>query len=155
MEGRVGKALAGLWRDIVRYKNVGIVLVLYYIVSHFLFGAFCPSVVVTGFPCPGCGLTRAALFTVTGQWTRAWNINPLIFGWLFFVLYAMWRRYWMGQEVKGWKKITIFLCLLMIAVFALRMYFYFPSRPPMSYTGGNLFEKIVPNYGETIKKLIY
>ena len=37
----------------------------------------CPFKAVTGVPCPGCGLTRAALALVHGQVRTALWINPL------------------------------------------------------------------------------
>lgn len=37
----------------------------------------CPWLALTGQPCPGCGLTRAALAAGRGQWGRSWQLNPL------------------------------------------------------------------------------
>ncbi|MGA2116457.1 MAG: DUF2752 domain-containing protein [Bryobacteraceae bacterium] len=30
----------------------------------------------TGLPCPACGMTRAAVLAVHGQWCRAWQMSP-------------------------------------------------------------------------------
>ncbi len=155
MYKRMIRMFGRMWEDVLRYKTIGLVLIGYYLVSHFFFDAFCPSVVFTGFPCPGCGMTRSAIYVITGQFARAWNMNPLIYGWVLFGLYAFVMRYWFARPVKGWKTIIGILCIAMIAVFLYRMYLYFPNQPPMSYTGGNLFEKIVPGYGENVRKLIY
>ena len=35
----------------------------------------CPLRSVTGWPCPGCGLTRSALATLTGQWAEAIHLH--------------------------------------------------------------------------------
>ena len=37
----------------------------------------CPFALVTGLPCPGCGMTRAALALLGGELTRAVELHPL------------------------------------------------------------------------------
>jgi hypothetical protein len=39
----------------------------------------CPTAALTGLPCPGCGLTRAALALLGGDPSRAAQLHPLIF----------------------------------------------------------------------------
>lgn len=39
----------------------------------------CPIRLLTGFPCPGCGGTRAIGAICNGQFERAWELNPLSF----------------------------------------------------------------------------
>jgi hypothetical protein len=36
----------------------------------------CPFRVLTGLPCPGCGLTRSWVHLAHGQWDAAWFANP-------------------------------------------------------------------------------
>lgn len=53
---------------------------------------FCPFRWLTGWPCPGCGMTRAFGALVQGQWERALSLHPLspivALGWLLFGLSA-------------------------------------------------------------------
>lgn len=37
----------------------------------------CPFAAVTGWPCPGCGMTRACLALLQGQWDAAVHFHPL------------------------------------------------------------------------------
>jgi len=46
--------------------------------------SLCPFKMLTGFPCPGCGLTHAFCNISHGQFQRAWQANP--FGFLFYAL---------------------------------------------------------------------
>lgn len=155
MKTRLKQVAERVWKDIQTYKILGIALLIYYIFTELVFSAFCPSVIFTGFPCPGCGMTRAALFVLTGQFERAWNINPMIFGWILFAGYAGVQRYFLGKKVKGWKTILVILSVCMIGLYIFRMYRYFPNKPPMTFTGGSLFEKLLPGYGKMIREFIY
>lgn len=38
----------------------------------------CPSAGMLGLPCPGCGLTRATLLLVQGEFSRALALHPLV-----------------------------------------------------------------------------
>ena len=155
MKERCKQAAGRLWKDICAYKMIGIVLIIYYLLVEFIFSAFCPLVIVTGFPCPGCGITRACLFVITGQFARAWNMNPFIYGWILLAVYVGVQRYLLGRKAKGWQGLLAVLAVAMIVFYFYRMYRYFPNKPPMSYTRGNLFEKILPGYDRLIRKLIY
>ena len=46
--------------------------------------SLCPFKMLTGYPCPGCGLTHAFCNISHGQFQRAWQANP--FGFLFYAL---------------------------------------------------------------------
>lgn len=48
----------------------------------------CPVRSVIGIPCPGCGLTTAAVALVRGELSTAFHANPLIFGLAAFTVAA-------------------------------------------------------------------
>lgn len=149
---RVRVVVMRLWRDICDCK-VGIVaFIVYYIVVHAVFHAFCPSVILTGLPCAGCGMTRA-VFLLTGQFGRSWRIHPMAFPVLLFLFYCVIMRYILGRRIKGLKTGIVILCLCMLAVYGYRMCMVFPDRAPYVYTAGNLLEKQVPFYRELLHKL--
>jgi hypothetical protein len=39
----------------------------------------CPVRLLTGFPCPGCGTTRAIGAISSGDFEQAWSLNPIAF----------------------------------------------------------------------------
>ncbi len=150
MKINLKQAADRVWKDVKEYKWLGIVLVTYYLLMELVFSAFCPLVIITGFPCPGCGITRAFFCVLTGQFQRAWSLNPLIYAVILTALYAGVQRYLLGRKVRGLKKIICIVAVLMILVYGYRMYCYFPGRPPMSITRGSLFERTLPGYSEIL-----
>lgn len=153
MKTQLKQTVQVLWRDIKEYKWLLLSLPAYYFVVRMIFSAFCPLVILTGFPCPGCGMTRAFLFVLTGQFSRAWKMNPLVYGWVIFFLYAFVQRYVRRTRIKGWQMFLALLLAAMLLSFGYRMYRYFPLRPPLSYTRGNMMERIFPDYITVIKRI--
>ena len=58
MKKNVGVILKRIGRDIRQYKWAGAAFLIYYIVVKAVFHAFCPLLILTGLPCPGCGTVR-------------------------------------------------------------------------------------------------
>lgn len=48
----------------------------------------CPVRILTGYPCPGCGGTRAMGSIALGQFDQAWSLNPIAF--LFAIASIAW-----------------------------------------------------------------
>ena len=46
----------------------------------------CASRQIIGYPCPGCGLTRAFIALLHGQWRQAWHYNPGVYVVVFMVI---------------------------------------------------------------------
>ena len=77
-----------------RVSRLGILFVVWLIVreASLRTGGFedgpvvCPIRLLTGYPCPGCGGTRAIGALCVGQFERAWSLNPVTFVLCFMVL---------------------------------------------------------------------
>lgn len=93
--------LAGFTKDgrvhLSSYLNPGSSLLLIWIVLFLLFHlffsvdkvidclpVFCPFKILTGIPCPGCGMTRAFLAFAEGDFLMAFQYNP--FSTLLFII---------------------------------------------------------------------
>lgn len=140
-----------VFADIKRYWIIVACILVAYIVLRKVRGAFCPSVIIFGLPCPGCGVTRAALYVLKGQFAEAFYINPGVYLWIAFLLYIIVVRYIMGKPLKHAMLFITIIAILMIARFAYGMYMYYPMRPPFSYTGGNVMEDIIPDYMHMVR----
>lgn len=138
------KAVYGrIRRDVLKYRKPMLLFIGYYMIVKQIFRAFCPLVIMTGFPCPACGMTRAFIFLATGQFARSWNVHPMAVFWALFAIYIIVMRYFFGKQVKGFRTITALLFAAMIILYIYRMATIFPDRPPMSYTRNNMLEKLI------------
>ena len=74
----------------------------------YLLGAGCLIQRVTGFPCPGCGMTRAALALVKGDFAGAMALHGMV--WSLPLVGALWL--WDGRPFRaGWLNVTLIIVL--------------------------------------------
>lgn len=140
--------------DIKEYHKGIIALCVYYISARLVFRAFCPMVILTGLPCPGCGLSRAVWFLITAQPIRAFRLHPLGAFWLLLILYFLINRYIRGRKItRGFVAFLMILALATLILYCYRMLTVFPDRPPLSYTGRNMLERIIPGYRQKVISL--
>jgi hypothetical protein len=71
--------LLGLRSPLVR--RVSVVAVIGALLGAATFGGLpvCPTAGLLGIPCPGCGLTRATLAVLRGDFAGAFGFHPLVF----------------------------------------------------------------------------
>ena len=111
--------------------------VLYAFVMNVLLGGTCPVKLLTGIPCPGCGMTRALFYLFAGNWALSFQMHPLAAVWVAFGLYLAVMRYWYKKKPKGMLLILILLCAVMFGVYLYRMLTIFPNQEPMTYGNAN------------------
>lgn len=151
---KYSKQIAGRVRkDIREFGAVCMVIIVYMAVFTIFFGTSCPIRLFTGLPCPGCGITRAAILLLAGRWQQAWDMNPVIFPVALAAFYYGINRYFLGRRAKEMKWIILGISAMLVAVYVMRMSRYFPDRVPYSYLNGNVLERIVPAYREILRTL--
>lgn len=151
---RAEESIKRIAKDIREYGWAGIVFLAYYLVVHSFQSAFCPLLRLTGIPCAGCGLTRAFLYFFTGQWERAAYIQPMVFPIVVFLLYCGYFRYIRGSKIKGFTSLFILLITVMLLLYGVRMYLYFPDRVPYVYMRDNVLSHKAPAYEGLVNRLI-
>lgn len=150
-----GRAIAArVGQDIRSYGGFVLLFLLYDLASHLLFGAFCPYRILTGLPCPGCGMTRSVVCFALGQFSRGWQYSPLGIFWLLLALYFCVARYLLGKPAKGLLPAAGVLIGMMIVFYLYRMYRFFPGEVPMEYTRGNLLERVIPGYFGLLQEML-
>lgn len=115
--------------------------------AYILFGRYflyslCPSVLVTGFPCPGCGMTRAMFAISRGDFAAAWELHPFSFVLIWYCLCLGVRRYFLMKDCKRYFKYLAVIFFGMLLFYVYRMICYFPGTPPMSYYYGSMLYRL-------------
>lgn len=99
------------------------------ITGIFLFGGgLCVFRLVTGFPCPGCGMTRALVSLLRGDIPAALGFHPLVFT-LPVIFYLLLRNMfpclfpWSGDRryQRAETTLCIVLTVLFLTVYAVRL----------------------------------
>ena len=138
------KRLKLLLNDIKSAKWAIVLIIAYFVLLRRILHSMCPMVLLTGFPCPGCGLTRAGFAVLSLDFGTAWRIHPFIYA--FAVLTVMFgiNRYVLCKKKMPFLRVCLIVTLAAMLVFYMwRMYRYFPGEPPMSYYEGNLFQGMI------------
>lgn len=150
MRGYVKAVCGRISADIKEYGMAIVALMLYTFFANLVFHAFCPLIIFSGIPCPGCGVSRATAYFLTGRWRQAWQMNPMVFPIALAAVYFGWNRYLLGRKAVGIKAIIIALLVLMIVVYGVRMYLYYPDRVPYVYTEDNMLARLYSYYQQII-----
>ena len=140
-------------QDIKNLWPAAIAVIIYTVLVKLIFHAFCPMVVVTGFPCPGCGMTRSLFFLLTGRIGQSVWIHPMGIPIAGLICYFLWNRYILGRTAKGMKGLIIVAIVLLVVLYVWRMHLYFPSRPPYVYAEDNILAKTLPFYEQILHSL--
>ena len=118
-----------------------IAFLLYNIVVRTIFHAYCPFLIVTGFPCAGCGMTRAVFYILTGRIGRGMALNPAAPLWIVFLLLFFVERYVRGRMPGYIKLALVFVVLATFGIYLYRMICQFPGSPPLVYYRNNLIAR--------------
>lgn len=142
---------SNLKQDIRNYYKGVLLAAVYIIGANVLFGDMCPGVLLSGLPCPACGLTRAGIYVLTFQFERAWVMNPVIYVIGAFLLYFVICRYLLGKSVAGYKWMLWAILALLVSIYIYRMVNCFPEHvsagdypnTPMVYRQKNVLRMLI------------
>lgn len=89
-----------LKEDLYQIRFAVIPLILYCIFMQVFFGTVCPLKAFTHIDCPGCGLTHATFYLLTGKFQESIDANPTCMLWLFSIFLFLFDRYVKPLKVK-------------------------------------------------------
>lgn len=128
---KIHRLAASLWQQKILWLGLGIFLLLAWQVG----ATTCVFRSTLGIPCPGCGMTRAWLHVLHGEWQAALQQHPLF--WLVPPVLITWAAFhWRlprGKAARFNQNLLIGAGALMIAVYIIRMVLLFPHTDPMIY----------------------
>ena len=99
-----------------------VVLTIYGIVTQMIFGTVCPWAILTHFPCPACGLTRAGFCFITLHIREAMEWNAMICFWIPYLFYCLTERYVLGRKPRFMLGLAVGIALLTCIYFGIRIY---------------------------------
>lgn len=117
-DSRVKKGAAGLIRRAL--SCIGVLFVAW--LALYLLDIGCVFRLMTGIPCPGCGMTRAWLAALRLDFAAAFAYHPLF--WMVpiaFVLAFVREETTSGKVKRGIDIVIAVLCVLVIAVWIVRL----------------------------------
>lgn len=130
--------------DVLQARWAIIFIIAYFAFLRKFFYSTCPVVVITGFPCPACGMTRAAFQLINLDFSGAFKTQPFIYVVSIIMILFFVNRYILLKKTPEWLKWMTVCCVLgMIVFYIWRMITCFPGEPPMSYYQDNLLAKML------------
>ncbi|MBO5307497.1 MAG: DUF2752 domain-containing protein [Lentisphaeria bacterium] len=92
----------------------------------------------SGLPCPGCGLTRAGLALLRGDWRSSFYYHPLLLPIIFTLVTAAVPRWRIKKPL-----FYITMLVLLLGVYAVRMVLFFPHTEPMDFEYASLLGRVL------------
>lgn len=132
-----------IWADVRKYALAVFMYLIYYFTTLIIFHASCPMILLTGMPCPGCGMNRALLSIVTFRWGNAFYLNPVSFGWAVLIILVIVFRYFLGKTPKFLTVIFWVLIALLFVRYFYGLFHWFPNRIPYVYRRNNLLRYLI------------
>lgn len=129
-----------LKKDIREHWKAAVFMLTAVILLAGCFNGACISRIVTGLPCPACGMTRAALLFLSGHFEESFRLQPFFFALAAGVFFFAVERYILQRRKAG--RLLMCYAMVMLAAsfgfYVYRMVRYFPHTPPMTYNRDNL-----------------
>lgn len=108
-------------QDIYHLRLALAILFLYCLTTQLVFHTVCLFAIFTGFPCPACGMTRAFLLFLAGNFRFSFSLHPLTLPWILLLLYLAFFRYLGGSHAPFALPLVILLCLATFTCYLYRL----------------------------------
>ncbi len=124
------------------YRIKKIIIFIEVLAFFFFLDIGCIIKLLTGIPCPGCGITRAILLGLQGEIGFALQFHPLFPLTIFLLIIWLFREGEIFSNSKYDNIAWLFIGGLYLGVYIIRMKMLFPSIPPMDYNENSLLSQV-------------
>lgn len=122
---------------------VFLIIVIYAVLAHFFLGSSCLIYSTTGFPCPGCGGTRAFLSLIHGDFLESLKYHPLLIPALSILFADFIFSLVKGKPPRWFNRVLLALAVAIAIVYAARLILLFPHTEPMKYNDLAVLPRLV------------
>lgn len=98
---------------------------------------------VFGIPCPGCGMTRAFISLFKGNIKQAFYFHPLFIVPIIIGVVILFKNYGIFKRAYKSKGFWIFILILLVSVWGIRMVLMFPYEAPMDFNKNAIMVRII------------
>ena len=141
--GILKRAYSRFRADIRKGKGAILGIALFYFLLIQFSYSTCPLLMITGIPCPCCGMTRAVFSLLKGNFILAAELNPMVFPGIVLAAAFVVLRYFTDRKSGCLRTMAVVFVVLLLTVYAYRMWKCFPDQWPMLYYEGNLMNRIL------------
>ena len=126
--------------DKKKLKEYGIpaLAVLLVIALMYISGIGCPIRYMTGIPCAGCGMTRAAVALVLLDFKQALHYHPMVYALPIFVALYLLARH----KGKSGNAVLWIACALFIITYLLRILIFKDAVLAIDITDGKIWKTV-------------
>lgn len=117
-------------------------LLIYVLICKLIHVVSCPVKLITGFPCPGCGITRACESLLTFRLVRAFKFNPCVYLLPIIIVVLVFKDFKYISKLYHSNIFWIVIILIVIIVYILRLIYIYPEYP-MNYYSKNIIKKLL------------
>jgi len=129
-------------RDAKNFLIGGFFCTLTLLVLNKLLRTICWLRLLFGFPCPLCGMTRATILFIKGDFCGAWQMHAMFYLVVLFVPFYIFFKYFVKNGCRFIKIYVIIFIILTIGYYIYRMSELFPGQEPLLYDSDNWFNYI-------------
>ena len=135
--------MKNLLKDIKSARWAIILIIAYFaFLKNYLY-TICPGTGLTGYPCPGCGMTRAMFCVLRFDFIGALKMHPFIYPiGILFLMFCICRYILNGKYMNYVKWFMIIIAIGMVIYYIYRMIVLYPEIPPMTYYNGNFLRRL-------------
>lgn len=130
-------------KDIITFRWLILLVAAAFVLFFVLFHKNCIFSLLIGYPCPGCGLTRAFICVITLHFKEAFFYNPSIYLVAVVAFYFFVCRYVLDISPKYLVPMCIAAGIISIIIYIIRMCYMYPDIEPMTYYENNLLQNVL------------